>query len=220
MCAVLAALGLAAAPAAAAADAAPAADTSRPAPASTPIRGGDVLYTAGGWCAVSFNARGGARNYAAMPSGCGQVGTQWFADSQQTVPVAVTVTTTPAYTLIRYTSSDFTYPPEINAGGTVITVNQVINPAVGQQVCRFGSSTGWLCGTVQALNQTVNYPQGTVYGLIRTTMCPDPYSRGAVLASGRLVGVVVGGSGSCISGGTTFVLPAVQILSVHGLMLG
>jgi streptogrisin C len=55
---------------------------------------------------------------------------------------------------------------------------------VGASVCRSGSTTGWHCGTINALNSSVTYPQGTVTGLIRTNVCAEPGDSGGSLIAG------------------------------------
>jgi streptogrisin C len=90
----------------------------------------------------------------------------------------------------------------------------------GSSICRSGSTTGMWCGTVQAKNQTVNYPQGTVFGLTQTNVCAEPGdSGGSWISANQAQGVTSGGSGNCSSGGTTFFQPVNPILSVYGLSL-
>ena len=68
------------------------------------------------------------------------------------------------------------------------------------------------------LNATVNYPQGTVSGLIRTTVCAQPGDSGGSLYSGSTAhGLTSGGSGNCSTGGTTFFQPVTEALSVYGV---
>lgn len=66
---------------------------------------------------------------------------------------------------------------------------------IGMRVC-IASRTGYRCGTVTALNQTVCYPTGCVYGLVRTNIAGGPGDNGAYVynASGAFLGVVVGGN--------------------------
>jgi streptogrisin C len=105
------------------------------------------------------------------------------------------------------------------AGGRVAVAGATQAP-VGASVCRSGSTTGWHCGTVQAYNASVTYPQGTVTGLIRTTVCAEPGdSGGSLLAGNQAQGVTSGGSGNCSSGGTTYFQPVGEILSAYGLTL-
>jgi streptogrisin C len=90
----------------------------------------------------------------------------------------------------------------------------------GSAICRSGSTTGWHCGTVQATGSTVNYPQGTVFGLTMTNACAEPGdSGGSWLSGNQAQGVTSGGSGTCTSGGTTYFQPVNEILSAYGLTL-
>ncbi|MFE2751798.1 S1 family peptidase [Actinosynnema sp. NPDC059335] len=105
------------------------------------------------------------------------------------------------------------------SGGTVSVAGSQDAP-VGATVCRSGSTTGWHCGTIQARNSSVTYPQGTVTGLIQTTVCAEPGdSGGSLLAGTQAQGVTSGGSGNCRSGGTTYFQPVNEILQTYGLTL-
>jgi streptogrisin C len=91
---------------------------------------------------------------------------------------------------------------------------------VAATVCRSGSTTGWHCGTIQAFDTTVTYSQGSVSGLIRTTVCAEPGdSGGSLLAGNQAQGVTSGGSGNCTTGGTTYFQPVNEILNRYGLAL-
>ncbi|MFC5291278.1 S1 family peptidase [Actinokineospora guangxiensis] len=92
--------------------------------------------------------------------------------------------------------------------------------AVNSGICRSGSTTGMWCGTIVARGQTVNYPQGIVYNLTRTTVCAEPGdSGGSWLSANQAQGVTSGGSGNCSSGGVTFYQEVNPILSAYGLSL-
>jgi streptogrisin C len=123
-------------------------------------------------------------------------------------------------------NSSWVARPWVNRyNGSNVTVTAAANPTVGAGVCRSGSTTGWHCGTVQGVNQTVNYPQGVVYGLIRTNVCAEPGESGGSLVSqpvnsrASAVGLTSGGSGNCTSGGTTYFQPVTEALSVYGARL-
>lgn len=36
-----------------------------------------------------------------------------------------------------------------------------------------GATSGWHCGTIQAKNQTITFPGGTITGLTRTSVCAE-----------------------------------------------
>lgn len=104
-------------------------------------------------------------------------------------------------------------------GGAVAVAGSTPAP-VGATVCRSGSTTGWFCGQVQAYDSTVQYAEGTVTGLIRTSVCAEPGdSGGSLLAGNQAQGVTSGGSGNCTYGGTTYFQPVNEILDAYGLQL-
>ena len=91
---------------------------------------------------------------------------------------------------------------------------------VGASICRSGSTSHWHCGTVEAKNETVNYSQGTVYQLTKTSVCAEPGDSGGSFISGdQAQGVTSGGWGDCTSGGETWYQPVNEILSRYGLTL-
>ncbi|MFC0527847.1 S1 family peptidase [Phytohabitans kaempferiae] len=180
------------------------------------VRGGDAYYM-GGRCSVGFAVSGGF----VTAGHCGTVGTatQGF---NQVAQGTFRGSSFPGndYAWVQV-NSNWTPQPWVNnyAGGNV-TVAGSTEAAVGASICRSGSTTGWRCGTVQAKNSTVNYPQGTVTGLTRTNACAEPGDSGGSWLSGQQAqGVTSGGSGNCTSGGTTYFQPLNEILSVYGLTL-
>ncbi|MEU6251592.1 S1 family peptidase [Streptomyces sp. NPDC047043] len=91
---------------------------------------------------------------------------------------------------------------------------------VGASICRSGSTTHWHCGTVLAKNETVNYSQGSVYQLTKTSVCAEPGDSGGSFISGdQAQGVTSGGWGNCSSGGETWYQPVNEILNRYGLTL-
>jgi streptogrisin C len=181
------------------------------------VRGGDAYYMGGGRCSVGFPVTGGF----VTAGHCGTTGTatQGF---NQVAQGTFRGSSFPGndYAWVQ-TNSNWTPQPWVNnyAGGNV-TVAGSTEAAVGAAICRSGSTTGWRCGTVQAKNSSVTYPQGTVSGLTRTNACAEPGDSGGSWLSGQQAqGVTSGGSGNCTSGGTTYFQPVNEILSVYGLTL-
>ena len=75
---------------------------------------------------------------------------------------------------------------------------------------------------ITGLNQTVNYAEGSVSGLIRTNICAEPGDSGGplyVAATGQIIGILSGGSGNCTTGGTTFYQPIGEILVAYGVTI-
>ncbi|TVT61834.1 S1 family peptidase [Amycolatopsis rhizosphaerae] len=92
--------------------------------------------------------------------------------------------------------------------------------APGTSVCRSGSTSHWHCGVVEGLNETVNYSQGAVYEMTRTSVCAEPGDSGGSFISGdQAQGVTSGGYGNCSSGGETWFQPVNEILQTYGLSL-
>ncbi|UJW31977.1 S1 family peptidase [Saccharothrix sp. AJ9571] len=91
---------------------------------------------------------------------------------------------------------------------------------VGTSVCRSGSTTHWHCGTVLAHNETVNYAQGAVHQMTKTSVCAQPGDSGGSFITGdQAQGVTSGGWGNCSSGGETWFQPVNEILQTYGLSL-
>ncbi|WP_030373006.1 S1 family peptidase [Streptomyces rimosus] len=219
--AVLATAALTAPAAAPPAAAAPKGAPSRT--AATAIRGGNILYSAAGRCTVGFNATKASTYYALMAGRCVSGAKDWYADAARTVHVGVTEAVRfpgTDYAVIRYTNPAVSYPGEIDIGGSHLDVTGAAQPAVGQTVCLPGSTSAVHCGPVRALNVSVSYPEGTVSGLVQTSACAEPGAVGRPAVSGRTaIGIVIGGSGSCASGGATYLQPVVPALQAFGLTL-
>jgi streptogrisin C len=180
------------------------------------VRGGDAYYM-GGRCSVGLSVNGGF----VTAGHCGSTGTatQGFNRVAQGTFAGSSFPGND-YAWVRVNANWTPQPWVNNYSGGNVTVAGSQEAAVGASICRSGSTTGWHCGTVQAKNSTVNYPQGTVTGLTRTNVCAEPGDSGGGWMSGQQgQGVTSGGSGNCTSGGTTFFQPVNEILSVYGLTL-
>ncbi|MBE1876982.1 S1 family peptidase [Myceligenerans pegani] len=178
------------------------------------VVGGNAYYINGtSRCSVGFAATGGF----VTAGHCGNVG-------------ASTTSPSGTFRTSSFPGDDYGYVavasgnnlvPGVNGydGNTYAVTGHSVAP-VGTTVCRSGSTTGWHCGTVQALNATVNYAQGSVHGLIRTSVCAEPGdSGGSLLAGNSAQGMTSGGSGNCSSGGTTYFQPVGEALSAAGVSL-
>ncbi|MFI6513009.1 S1 family peptidase [Streptosporangium sp. NPDC050855] len=184
------------------------------------VRGGDAYYM-GGRCSVGFSVTRGSQGGFATAGHCGDVGTatQGFNRVAQgtfqgsSFPgndyawVAVNANWTPTGVVNGYSAG-------------ILPVNGSTQQVVGSSICRSGSTTQYRCGTISQHNTSVTYPEGTITGLTRTTVCAEPGDSGGSYISGtQAQGVTSGGSGNCTSGGTTYHQPINEILSVYGLTL-
>ncbi|KOG42589.1 S1 family peptidase [Streptomyces resistomycificus] len=177
-----------------------------------------ILSTAGR-CSAGFNVTDGQREFILTAGHCGPTGSVWFADTGGTEQVGKTVTQSfPGndYSLVQYANGKAGDGAAVVAigDGKGVQITGAADPAVGQRVFRSGSTSGLRDGQVTALNATVNYPEGTVTGLIETNVCAEPGDSGGPLFSeGIALGVTSGGSGDCQSGGTTFFQPLTKALT-------
>jgi streptogrisin D len=188
------------------------------------LAGGDAIYGATARCSLGFNVRNSAgARYFLTAGHCTNIAASWYANSAHTSLLGnMAGSSFPGndYGLVAYNAT-----AAASATGDVDLYNgtrQDITSArpavVGEAVRRSGSTTRVHGGTVVATNATVSYPQGTVTGLIRTTVCAEPGdSGGALFAGTAALGLTSGGSGNCTSGGTTFFQPVTEPLAVYGL---
>ncbi|WP_017627521.1 S1 family peptidase [Nocardiopsis chromatogenes] len=181
------------------------------------VVGGDAYSTGGGRCSIGFATETGF----VTAGHCGAAGTR-VGSQDGSGTGTVTDAEFPGADMAAVETDDgWTPTPAVNdyAGGTVAVAGSEEAPE-GASVCRSGSTTGWHCGTIQAKNQSVSYPQGTVNGLTQTDVCAEPGdSGGSWLSDDQAQGVTSGGSGDCTSGGTTFFQPVNPILEAYGVTL-
>ncbi|AGL19887.1 S1 family peptidase [Actinoplanes sp. N902-109] len=181
---------------------------------STRISGGDAIYTSSARCSLGFNVRSGSTYYFLTAGHCTNIGTTWTNGSTTLGTRSGTSFPGNDYGIVRYTTSSVTISGAVGSQD----ITSAGTPAVGATVYRRGSTTGIHSGQVTALNSTVNYAEGSVSGLIRTTVCAEPGDSGGSLYSGTTaLGLTSGGSGNCSSGGTTYFQPVTEPLSVYGV---
>ncbi|MFY1669684.1 S1 family peptidase [Plantactinospora sp. WMMB334] len=188
------------------------------------IAGGQAVYGATGRCSLGANVRAGGTYYFVTAGHCTRTASTWYADSARTVPLGPGAGSSfPGndYGIVRYTGT-ISHPSAVYTYPQLLPISGAGNAYVGQAVCRSGATTGVHCGTVTALNVTVNYAGGTVHGLIRTNICAEPGDSGGPLYSastGIVLGILSGGSGNCTTGGTTYYQPILEILAAYGVTI-
>jgi len=188
---------------------------STPGTLSVNISGGDAIYASGGRCSLGFNVRNSAgTNFFLTAGHCTNIGSTWTNGSTTLGTRAGTSFPGNDYGIVRYTNTSIAKSGSVGSQD----ITSAGTPAVGTTVYRRGSTTGVHSGRVTALNATVNYAEGSVYGMIRTTVCAQPGDSGGPLYAGTTaLGLTSGGSGNCSSGGTTFFQPVTEPLSVYGV---
>ncbi|MEU8605402.1 S1 family peptidase [Streptomyces parvulus] len=188
--------------------------------------GGDAIFGGGARCSLGFNVTAGDGAPAFLTAGhCGVAAEQW-SDAQGGQPIGtVDQAVFPGegdFALVRYDDPVTEAPSEVNLGDQTVPIAQAADATVGQQVFRMGSTTGLADGQVLGLDATVNYPEGTVTGLIQTDVCAEPGDSGGSLFTqdGQAIGLTSGGSGDCTAGGETFFQPVTTALEAVGATLG
>ncbi|MEV5810865.1 S1 family peptidase [Streptomyces mutabilis] len=190
------------------------------------VSGGDAVFGGGARCSLGFNVTAGDGAPAFLTAGhCGVADDRW-SDAQGGQPIAtVDQAVFPGegdFALVRYDDPATEAPSEVNLGDQTVQISQAAEATVGQQVFRMGSTTGLADGQVLGLDATVNYPEGTVTGLIQTDVCAEPGDSGGSLFTqdGLAIGLTSGGSGDCTVGGETFFQPVTTALEAVGATLG
>ena len=126
--------------------------------------------------------------------------------------------TTYDYALVRYTNGTVAEPGAVDlyAGG-LQPITSFGSGTVGQTVRRTGPN-GVRSGTITSLNVTINYAGGTVYNMIRTTVCSEPGESGGPLFAGTVgIGMNWGGSGNCATGGTSYYSSVRRAATAYGV---
>ncbi|GGQ19658.1 carbohydrate-binding protein [Streptomyces roseolilacinus] len=185
------------------------------------IRGGDAYYMGGGRCSVGFAVTKGTQHGFATAGHCGRVGTT-TTGFNQVAQGTFQGSSFPGRDMawVAANTNWRSTPYVKGAGGQNVRVAGSTQAVVGASICRSGSTTGWHCGTIQQHNTSVTYPEGTISGVTRTSVCAEPGDSGGSYISGsQAQGVTSGGSGDCRTGGTTYHQPINPLLQTYGLTL-
>ncbi|MFI8320174.1 trypsin-like serine protease [Streptomyces sp. NPDC085529] len=180
--------------------------------------GGDPYYTGNVRCSIGFSVHGGF----VTAGHCGRAGASvrgWDGSAMGTFQGSSFPGDDYAYVSIH---SGWWTVPVVLGWGTIPDqlVRGSAEAPVGASICRSGSTTHWHCGTVLAKNETVNYSQGAVYQMTKTSVCAEGGDSGGSFLSGdQAQGVTSGGWGNCSSGGQTWFQPVNEILNRYGLRL-
>ncbi|MFG3102026.1 S1 family peptidase [Streptomyces sp. NPDC048182] len=191
---------------------------------TTRLAGAGPIRSATGRCSAGFDVTDGTRDFVLTAGHCGPTGTLWSAGKDGGRLGTTVAAGFPGddFSLIAYASGTAGSGAGVVAvgGGKGVRITGAGEPAVGQRVFRSGSTSGLRDGRVTALDATVNYPEGTVTGLVQTDVCAEPGDSGGPLFSeGIALGLTSGGSGDCLRGGTTFFQPLTEALTSLGVRL-
>lgn len=84
-------------------------------------------------------------------------------------------------------------------------------PPIGSPLCHVSPTVGLQCGALTQVNLTIQFPQGVIHGAFRYQACVTARDNGIPVfnpATGAVVGTVIGGTGNCRFGASTFGLPS------------
>ncbi|MCX4767092.1 S1 family peptidase [Streptomyces sp. NBC_01275] len=183
------------------------------------------ILSTGGRCSAGFNVTNGTNDFILTAGHCGPTGSIWFADNQAKQQVGNTINSNfpgSDFSLVQYASGKAGDGADVVAvgDGKGVRITGTGDASVGLRVFRSGSTSGLHDGQVTGLDATVNYPEGTVSGLIETNVCAEPGdSGGPMFSEGLAIGVTSGGSGDCTTGGTTFFQPVTRALAALNVQL-
>ncbi|WP_067833460.1 S1 family peptidase [Actinomadura kijaniata] len=180
------------------------------------VRGGDAFSATpySGRCTIGFSVQGGY-----ITSGqCARAG-QSVIGYNGVAQGTVQGTTFPL-NAVAWVKTNSSWRPRglVNRhDGTFVAVRGAQAAPVGSAACMSGAVSRWRCGTILARNVTINFPEGILYGVIRTNICAGPGDLGAPLvANGQAQGTLVAASsGGCAS----YFLPVSEALAAYGLVL-
>ncbi|MFC9651585.1 S1 family peptidase [Streptomyces sp. NPDC059892] len=180
--------------------------------------GGDPYYTGNVRCSIGFSVHGGF----VTAGHCGQAGASvsgW--DGSYIGNFQGSSFPDNDYAWVNVGSGWWTAPVVLGWGSVSDQLVRGSNEApIGASICRSGSTTHWRCGNLLAKNETVNYSQGAVHQMTKTSVCAEGGDSGGSFISGdQAQGVTSGGWGNCSSGGETWYQPINEILGRYGLTL-
>ncbi|MFE7135325.1 S1 family peptidase [Streptomyces sp. NPDC057638] len=193
------------------------------------LEGGDAIFsgTGGGRCSLGFNVTTAEGAPGFLTAGhCATSGDRFSGRPGETPLGTLRAGVFPGdgdFALVTYDDPATRPLSAVDLGdGQGVRITQVADAAVGQEVFRMGSTTGLDGGRVTGLDATVNYPEGSVSGLIQTDVCAEPGDSGGAMFTrdGSAIGLTSGGSGDCASGGETFFQPVATALAAVNARLG
>jgi hypothetical protein len=203
-----------------------------PQPAESVAGGFEYVLPNGGTCSVGFNTVDAANQNVVLTAGHCTQQSGWI--SRGAYNIGQTRTS-------NFPTDDFgtfwnTYPdywqasPSVDMydGNYARLAGEWDNPPVGATVCKSGRTTGFTCGTITGLDETVTYGSDVVSGLVRHNACVEPGDSGGsnISANYYALGVTSGASlraNQCLSKfgeeNVSWYQPIGEALSREGLRL-
>mgnify|MGYP006189147759 CR=1 FL=1 len=207
---------------------------SQPRPLATLMGGSEYLSNDGTnyyYCSVGFPVTSNGAQGFATAGHCGSAG-----DGAFVLVSKRTVSQIGAFAASSFPNGDkawvqvdnnHTLLPVVEGGkgSGDIPVHGSIEAPIGATVCRSGRTTGMHCGTIEAKNVTVQYPDTSVGGLTQVKVCAEGGDSGGsfITGAGQAQGVLSGGNYSCkgkqASLATSYFQPINPLLQSYNLTL-
>ncbi|MEI7034864.1 S1 family peptidase [Streptomyces pratensis] len=184
------------------------------------VLGGGAIYGGGSRCSAAFNVTKGGARYFVTAGHCTDISANWAATSGGPVIGAREDSSFPTndYGIVRYTDGSSPAGAVDLHNGSSQDIASAANAVVGQAISKSGSTTKVTRGTVTAVNVTVNYSDGPVYGMVRTTACSaGGDSGGAHFAGSVALGIHSGSSGCSGASGSAIHQPVREALAAYGV---
>jgi streptogrisin D/glutamyl endopeptidase II len=184
------------------------------------VAGGDAIYGGGFRCSAAFNVSKGTLRYFVTAGHCTNSATSWSATSGGAAIGTREGTSFPTndYGIVRYTNGSSPAGNVNLYNGTFQDITSAADAVVGQAIRKSGSTTKVTSGTVTAVNVTVNYGDGPVYNMVRTTACSaGGDSGGAHFAGTTALGIHSGSSGCTGTNGSAIHQPVREALTAYGV---
>lgn len=184
------------------------------------VAGGDAIHGGGYRCSAAFNVSRGTDRLFLTAGHCTDVAGTWSATSGGPSIGTREGSSFPTndYGIVRYT--DGTRPAgNVNLyNGGFQDITSAADAIVGQSIRKSGSTTQLTSGTVTAVDVTVNYGDGPVHNLVRTTACSaGGDSGGAHFAGSTALGIHSGSAGCTGTNGSALHQPVAEALSAYGV---
>ncbi|MEV0444181.1 S1 family peptidase [Streptomyces spectabilis] len=184
------------------------------------VAGGDAIYGGGSRCSAAFNVTKGSTRYFVTAGHCTNLSANWAATSGGAAVGVREGTSFPTndYGIVRYTDGSSPAGNVNLYNGGHQEISSAADAVVGQSLRKSGSTTKVTSGTVTAVNVTVNYSDGPVHGMVRTTACSaGGDSGGAHFAGTVALGIHSGSSGCTGTNGSAIHQPVREALAAYGV---
>lgn len=101
--------------------------------------------------------------------------------------------------LVDVDQAGWNLTPKVNTYGSAdVLVTGSAEPVTGMSICHSGQTSGWKCGSVTAVNQTIDYGNVIIDGLFVTNACSAGGDSGGSYVTGdKAVGIHSGGGNVC-----------------------